>query len=379
MESVDIMVIGAGVVGLSIALEAAARGYDVLVLERAGRPGQGVSARNSGVVHAGLYYPDNSLKSYLCIEGNRLLYDFCAHYRVPHARLGKWVVATTPLEIAQLEKLAARAVGLGLSGVEVRSGPEVMASEPHVSAVAGLWSPTSGIVGVPALLDVLEGRLQHAGGQLVCHTRATRITPSGKGFIVRIGGDLDAFEMKARVVVNAAGLGAQGLARIVEGLESRFIPARYLSKGNYFAYHGPSPFRHLIYPVPEAGGLGIHATLDVAGMLRFGPDVEAVNEISYEPNGARHGLFLDQVRRYFPSVDPERLAPDFAAIRPKIVPADQTADFCIQGGETHGLDGLINLFGIESPGLTSALAIGQMVANAIQSNNAEIPLSPHDL
>ncbi len=358
LETVDCIIIGAGVAGLAIGRAAAEAGFETLVLERGKAPGRGVSSRNSGVIHAGIYYPANSLKTRLCLRGNALMYDFCRDNGVPFSQTGKWIVATSDEELPRLEALQAHGTAIGLRGLELEGKAGVQADEPALSAVAGLWSSTSGVVDVNALITALVGRLETAGGALVLGSPVTRIVPQVGGPLVTAGED-EPYSLKTRFLINAAGLSAQAVAACVEGLETRYIPPRYLSKGTYFSYRGKRPVRRLIYPLPEPGGLGVHATFDMVGALRFGPDVAATDRLDYQPDPARKDHFLKSIRRYLPDIDGDRLEPDYVGIRPKIVPADQTADFCISGPATHGIGGLVNLFGYESPGLTASLALAQ--------------------
>lgn len=364
LEKVDCIIVGAGVAGLAIGAAVAEAGLDTVVLERGKAAGRGVSERNSGVIHAGIYYPAGSLKTRLCLQGNALMYDFCRSYGVPFSPTGKWIVATSEDEVPKLKALQAHGRAIGLKGLELDGKAALQASEPALSAVAGLWSPTSGIVDVPALITALVGRLEAAGGALALQSPVTRVVPHVGGHLVTIGDD-EMYSLKTRFLINAAGLSAQAVAACIEGLDARHIPPRHLSKGTYFSYRGKSPFRHLIYPLPEPGGLGVHATLDMAGALRFGPDVAATDKLGYLPDPARKDHFLTSIRRYLPDIEADRLEPDYVGIRPKIVPADQTADFCVSGPANHGIDGLVSLYGYESPGLTASLALAQWLVAAL--------------
>ncbi|WP_286831651.1 MULTISPECIES: NAD(P)/FAD-dependent oxidoreductase [Kordiimonas] len=362
MEKVGAIIVGAGVIGLSLAVKLASAGIEVVVLEQAARAGTGISARNSGVIHAGIYYPEGSLKSRLCAKGNALLYAFCREYAVPFRRIGKWVVATRPEETPALRAIEAHAKKAGVTSLSFHDGAAVRAAEPAVQAVAGLWSPTTGILDVAAYISALEARFSDLGGVLVSHTAVTAVGQAGAGDLwVEAGG----MRLGATIVVNAAGLGAQAVARATEGLASRFIPELHLSKGSYFSYRGRSPFRHLIYPVPEPGGLGVHATIDLAGDLRFGPDVEAVSEPDYRVDQSKSEIFAGQILRYYPGLDRQRLSPDFAGIRPRLAPSNDLSDFAVSGPTAHGVEGLYNLFGCDSPGLTSSLALAEWLASAM--------------
>lgn len=365
VESYDVIIAGAGVIGLAVGARFAEAGASVLVLEREAQAGSGVSSRNSGVIHAGIYYPTGSLKAQLCVRGNVLLYEFCKQMGVPHARLGKWIVATSSDEMPRLEALLRQGQANGVPDLIIEDDIAVARSEPALKTVGGLWSPSSGIVDVHALILALEGRLQHFGGMLVCGAPVASVRQTPDGFDVTAG-ESDTTTLRCRLFINSAGLGAHRVASAVDGLDDRFIPPRFLSKGHYFTYRGASPFRRLVYPVPEQGGLGIHATLDTGGQLRFGPDVEAVSGESYDVTPVRTNDFVGSIRRYFPDVDPSRLIPDFAGIRPKIVPADSVTDFLISGPDHHGMTGLYNLYGMESPGLTCSLAIAEKIHHEIK-------------
>lgn len=360
MDRIEAAVIGAGVVGLAIARALARAGKSVIVLEREARFGTGISARNSEVIHAGLHYPHGSHKQRLCIAGKRLLYDYCASHHVPHRRCGKLTFAAGESERARLEAIA---VHVRESGADEElawlEGDEVARIEPAVNCTAALLSPSSGIVDCHALMLSLLGEAEDRGAVLACHAPVERIERAGDCWRLHVGGT----RLEARIVVNAAGLDAQAVAAAVDALDRAHIPPRYFAKGSYFAYSGKVPFTHLIYPVPVKGGLGTHLTLDMAGQARFGPDVEWIDQPDFNVDPARKPRFVEAARRIWPQIDPERLQPAYSGIRPKLAgPGEPDADFVIQGAETHGLSGLINLFGIESPGLTSSLAIAEHVA-----------------
>jgi L-2-hydroxyglutarate oxidase LhgO len=356
----DAVVIGAGVVGLAVARRLALEGHDTIILEKNGHIGMETSARNSEVIHAGIYYPQGSLKAKLCLAGKRLLYDFCASHGVPHKRLGKLIVGHAGQE-TQLAAIAKLAVDNGVDDLKPLSKREIARLEPEVTADAGLISPSTGIIDSHQYMLALLG-----DRTLVRGADARAITPEQDGWSLSVQSEGQEIALKARLVVNAAGLWAQSLASRIEGL--RDIPALFLAKGNYAGLSVKSPFRHLVYPVPEPGGLGVHVTMDMGGRARFGPNVEwlASNDpadIDYTVSPDIAGRFAAVIASYWPGVKAEMLAPDYAGVRPKLAgPGQPNADFRIDGPGSHGLPGLVNLFGIESPGLTASLAIADHVA-----------------
>ncbi len=366
----DVIVAGAGVVGLAVARAAALRGARVLVLEEQPAIGTMTSARNSGVIHAGLYYPTGSWRARLCVAGRRALYAFCASHGVPARPCGKLVVATEDAELPALAALAARAAANDVEDLRLLSGQEARAMEPALRCAAALWSPVTGVVDAHGLMLALLGEAQDHGAVLATHAKVAGVDRRQGGLAVRTE---DGTQVTARVVVNAAGHGACAVARAVEGLDPAQVPAAYLSKGSYFELSGRPPFSRLIYPLPIPGGAGVHLTLDLAGQARFGPDVEAVTAFDYRVDPARAPGFAEAIRRYWPALPEGALRPGYAGIRPKIVPADQAQDFVIQGQDAHGVPGLVNLFGIESPGLTSALAIAEAVCSLadLRQTNAQ--------
>jgi L-2-hydroxyglutarate oxidase LhgO len=361
MERIDAAVIGAGVVGLAIARALARGGRSVIVLEREDRFGTATSSRNSEVIHAGLHYPHGSLKERLCIAGKALLYAFCASHHVAHRRCGKLTFAGSESERARLEAIAAHATAAGADdGLAWLERGEVAAIEPAVDCAAALLTPSSGIVDAHGYMLALLGEAEDHGAVLACHAPVERIEHLAGGWRLHVGET----RLDAGLVVNAAGLGAQAVARATEGLDPAHVPPLHPVKGNYFTYSGKVPFTRLIYPLPARGGLGVHLTLDLAGQARFGPDVEPVATIDYAVDPARKDAFLASVRRFWPEVDPDKLAPGYSGIRPRLTaPGEPLADFAIHGAETHGLPGLVNLFGIESPGLTASLAIAEHVVD----------------
>jgi L-2-hydroxyglutarate oxidase LhgO len=357
------VVVGAGVVGLAVARALALAGREVLLLEAEHHPGTVTSARNSGVIHAGLYYAPGSLKARFCVAGNRALYAYCEARGVEHHNCGKLIVASGDDEERVLLNLLERAHANGVDGVRMISARQVRELEPEVHCTAALLCPTSGIVDQHPYMLALQGDMENAGGTLVCDCRVESLARAGVGFVVKTAGE-SATEIEARFVVNSAGLGAVDLLRRIEAYPQARIPTLHLARGNYFTVAARSPFRHLIYPVPHAAGLGIHATLDLGKRVRFGPDVEWIDRIDYSVNAARAPSFYAAIRRFWPALADGALMPDYTGIRPKLHgPGEPQPDFRIETAADHGLTGLVNLLGIESPGLTSALAIGDYVAS----------------
>lgn len=367
MDAVDCVVVGAGVVGLAIARELALSGREVLVMERSGEFGNETSSRNSEVIHAGIYYPTGTLKAELCVAGKRLLYEFCRERGLPHRRCGKIIVATDDEQIATLESYRDQARENGVGELAWLSADEMRALEPHVTGVRGLYSESTGIIDSHAFMLALVGDLERAGGVIAFRTPLIGGRTASSGLVLRAGGDAP-MELEAGLVVNCAGLWATQVARSLEGMPADQVPEAHYARGHYYAYSGVSPFRHLVYPVASAGGLGVHVTLDLAGQARFGPDVRWIDDVDYSFDEAGRSDFLTAIRRYFPTVEERRLHPSYTGIRPKIVgPGEDAADFVIQTRGDHGVDGLVNLYGIESPGLTAALAIAQTVVDGVDS------------
>jgi L-2-hydroxyglutarate oxidase LhgO len=360
MDEFDCAVIGGGVVGLAVARALALAGREVVVLEAEGAIGTGTSSRNSEVIHAGIYYPQGSLKARLCVEGKEALYDYAAERGVPHRRCGKLIVATSPEQVAQLEVIRAKAAANGVGDLVLLTAQQAMDMEPQLHCVAALHSPSTGIVDSHALMLSLLGDLENAGGMLALKSPIAR-AECGRDAIVLVAEDGTA--LRCNTVVNAAGLLAPELARRFEGLPPAAVPTAYFAKGSYFTLSGRAPFSRLVYPVPEPGGLGVHLTIDLGGQAKFGPDVQwvkAADDLVVDP--ARGNGFYAEVRKYWPALPDRALIPGYAGMRPKISGPDEPArDFMIDGPESHGVRGLVNLFGIESPGLTSSLAIGRYV------------------
>ncbi|SDD55720.1 L-2-hydroxyglutarate oxidase LhgO [Variovorax sp. CF079] len=361
MDEFDCAVIGAGVVGLAVARALALKGREVVVLEAEGAIGTGTSSRNSEVIHAGIYYPEGSLKARLCVEGKQLLYDYAAERGLPHRRCGKLIVATAPTQVAQLDAIAAKARANDVDDLVLLTREQARAMEPQLECLAALHSPSTGIVDSHALMLSLQGDLEHAGGVLALKSAVVR-AECAHGVVVLVAQDGTA--LRCNSVVNAAGLAAPALARRFDGLPASAVPSAHFAKGSYFTLAGRAPFSRLIYPVPEAAGLGVHLTLDLGGQAKFGPDVQWVDspdDLVVDPK--RGDGFYAEVRKYWPALPDGALIPGYAGIRPKVSgPGEAARDFLIEGPATHGVPGLVNLFGIESPGLTSSLAIGRHVA-----------------
>ena len=364
VDQVDCVVVGAGVVGLAVARALALAGREVLVLEACSAIGTQTSSRNSEVIHAGMYYATGSRKAQLCVRGNRLLYDYCAARGIAHQRCGKFIVAAHAGQLAQLEAIRARALANGVTDLVMLDRNQALAAEPALQCVGALYSPSTGIIDSHGLMLSLLADLEHAGGILALNSPLA-LVKYAHGAIELVAED--GTILSARTVVNAAGLQAPALAARIDGLDPRHVPKAYFAKGNYFTLAVRSPFSHLIYPVPEAAGLGVHLTLDLGGQARFGPDVQwvdAPDDTRVAPE--RGDAFYAEVRKYWPALPDGALQPAYAGIRPKINgPGEPTRDFCIQGPKEHGVAGLVNLFGIESPGLTSCLAIAEVVSEML--------------
>ena len=361
VDKVDCVVVGAGVVGLAVARALALQGREVLVLEAADAIGTGTSSRNSEVIHAGIYYAQGSLKARLCVEGRKQLYRYCAQRNVAHQRCGKLVVATSTDQLPALRAVQTHAQG---NGVELQwlERDAARALEPALECVAALHSPETGIVDSHGLMLALLGEAERHGAMLALGSPVVDGESTADGIVLRIGGEA-ATELKAKRVVNAAGLDAPALGRAIAAPAAVHAPQAHFARGVYFSYAGKAPFSRLIYPIPEPGGLGVHLTLDLGGQAKFGPDVEWIAAPDYSVDPARAERFASAIRRWWPDLDAQRLQPGYAGVRPKIVgPGAPDADFRIDGPATHGTPGLVHLYGIESPGLTAALAIGEHLA-----------------
>ena len=365
VDEVDALVVGAGVVGLAVGRALALAGREVMVLEREAAIGTGTSSRNSEVIHAGIYYPAGSLKAQLCVRGREALYAYCSERGIAHRRCGKLIVANTQSQLAGLPGIMAKAAANGVSDLVLLDQAQAQAMEPQLSCLGAVYSPSTGIVDSHALMLALRGDLENAGGLVICHSGVRELALTDRGIEVE---SFDGTRLLARSVINAAGLNACDLAKRIRGFDARHVPKAWFAKGSYFTLAGRAPFSRLIYPAPEPqahlAGLGVHLTLDLGGQAKFGPDVEWIDSPDdLQVNPARADAFYAEVRRYWPALPEGALQPGYAGVRPKINgPLEAAADFGIQGPDQHGVPGLVNLFGIESPGLTSCLALAERVA-----------------
>jgi L-2-hydroxyglutarate oxidase LhgO len=364
MDSADVVVVGAGVVGLAVARELALQGREVLILEAAERFGTGASSRNSEVIHAGIYYPRGSLKARLCVAGRERLYEFCRERAIAHRRCGKLIVATSEAQLPELTRIAAAARANGVE-LALLGRPEALALEPRLSCAGALHSPLTGIVDTHGLMLALLGEAERHGATLVCGSPVTRVVLEERSVLVGVNSAAPA--LRARTLLNCAGVQAPALARLMEGFPPEHIPVAYFVKGNYFTLNTPAPFQRLIYPLPEAGGLGIHLCLDLAGRARFGPDVQWIEACEYAVDARRAAAFYEAIRHYWPELADGALQPAYAGVRARIfAAAEAAADFRIDDARTHGVPPVVNLFGIESPGLTASLAIAGEVASRVK-------------
>lgn len=362
MDEVECVVIGGGVIGLAVARALAIAGREVIILERDSGIGGGISSRNSEVIHAGLYYPANSLKARFCVAGRDQLYAYCSDKNVPHRRCGKFIVATSAEQVRDLDGIAAAARRNGVDDIEQISGVDAIKAEPGLKCLSALNSPSTGIIDSHTYMLSLLGDAESHGAAIAFNTTLDGIRLRAGGAELRLAGDA-APSLRARLVLNAAGLGAAPLTHKIEGLDTRFARPSFYAKGSYFTLAGRAPFSRLVYPAPEPGGLGVHLTLDLAGQARFGPDVEWVDTMNYDVDAKRAEKFYAAVRAYWPGLRDGALTPAYSGIRPKLTgPGEPAADFAIEGEAIHGARGIINLLGIESPGLTSSLAIADHVA-----------------
>ncbi|MDM7849853.1 NAD(P)/FAD-dependent oxidoreductase [Pseudochrobactrum kiredjianiae] len=375
MEKTACVVAGAGVVGLAIAREMAMRGFETLVLEAEHMIGTQTSSRNSEVIHAGIYYEPDSLKARFCVEGKERLYAYAAAQGIPHKRCGKLIVATSEAQHAALDKIVTRATACGVHDLQRLSAAEAQVLEPAIRCTAALFSPSTGIIDSHTLMLSLQGDAENHGAAVAFNTAILRVEHNADGFSIstRDRESGEEFTLLAERFINAAGIGAQAIAATINRLAPQHIPAQYLAKGNYFSALGKTPFSHLIYPVPEDGGLGVHLTLDLNGQMRFGPDVEWLGKetspanLDYCVDPQRGDSFYAAIRSYWPDLPDNALQATYSGIRPKLSGKGETAaDFYISGSDDHGIPGLVNLFGIESPGLTSSLAIAAYVNTLIK-------------
>ncbi len=367
MEEAECVVVGAGVVGLAVARALALRGREVIVLEKADGIGTETSSRNSEVIHAGIYYPAGSLMARFCVAGKKALYPYCQEHGVPHRNCGKLIVATNAEEDGRLAGIQARAAANGVDDMWILSGPEARSLEPSLHCTSALLSPSTGIIDSHAFMLALQGDAENAGASIVFFSPVEVGRATDEGIEIEVGGG-EPMTLRGRLLVNSAGLHAPALARRIAGMPAALVPRAYYAKGNYFTLSGRSPFSRLIYPVPVPGGLGTHLTIDLGGQTRFGPDVEWIETIDYSVDPARGEKFYAAVRRYWPELKDGALQPGYAGIRPKIVPPEKASqDFVVQGRQAHGIPGLVNLFGIESPGLTAALALADYVVEVARA------------
>jgi L-2-hydroxyglutarate oxidase LhgO len=358
MESVDAVVVGAGVVGLAIARELALAGREVIILDAEDAIGTHTSSRNSEVIHAGIYYPKGSLKARTCVEGKQLLYEYCATHGVPHRRCGKLIVATNEKQLGELDGIRSKAHANGVTDVDWMAKDEVARIEPELFFMGALHSPSTGIIDSHALMLAYLGDAEAHGAMLALKSGLERARVRN-GFELHVAGSEP---IHCRVLVNSAGLRAPSVAKSIDGYPTHLVPRELYAKGNYYSLNRKNPFKRLIYPVPEPGGLGVHVTLDLAGQARFGPDVEWVERIDYDVDPRRAERFYAAIRRYWPGLPDGALAPGYAGIRPKTAgPGEPAPDFEIQGPAKHGVPGLVQLYGIESPGLTASLALARVV------------------
>jgi L-2-hydroxyglutarate oxidase LhgO len=366
MDRIDCLVIGAGVVGLAVGRALAQAGHDVVILEEAAAIGTGASSRNSEVIHAGLYYPAGSLKASLCVRGRDLLYAYCDANQVAYQRCGKLIVAVNDADIAHLDVIAARAIACGVTSLQRLSQADALSLEPELACVAALWSPDTGIIDSHALMSAFRHDAEASGAMVALQTAFHSAARGGDAWRVTTHG-AETTTIATRWLVNCAGLDAQAVARGMAGFPPMHVPAQYVAKGHYFSLRGRSPFSRLVYPTPTDGGLGIHLTLDLGGQARFGPDVEWISDPTaprdYAVDPARAAVFAENVRRYWPGLPDDALQPGYTGLRAKLSgPGQPAADFRIDGPLTHGVDGVVQCFGIESPGLTASLAIAERVA-----------------
>jgi L-2-hydroxyglutarate oxidase LhgO len=360
------VVIGAGAVGLACARALALAGKEVIILERNTDFGLETSARNSEVIHAGIYYPPGSLKAKMCVSGRKKLYAFCEEYGVEYSRCGKLIVATSERQLSELKNIQARALANGVDDLELLTASQAVALEPSLHALAALLSPSTGIINGRAYMLALLGDAEHHGASLALNSRVQSLQSTAAGVQLSVLCDGVEETLLADLVVNAAGHQAIALANTCDAVAAEKIPQAYLAKGNYFSLAGRSPFSRLIYPVPEPGGLGVHLTLDLGLQARFGPDVEWVQTEDYSVNPQRAEVFYAAIRKYWPDLKDDALQPAYAGIRPKTVPqGSPDADFQVQGPDEHGVAGLVNFYGIESPGLTSSLALADVLCERL--------------
>ncbi|MAR79352.1 MAG: FAD-dependent oxidoreductase [Rhodospirillaceae bacterium] len=362
----DVLVIGAGIIGLAVARAISLKGKSVILVEKNSSAGTEISSRNSEVIHAGLYYPSNSLKTKFCIEGKNRLYSYCKKYNIPFNNCGKLIVATSKNERNKLEEINQNAKKIGLNDVYFLTKKQLNNIEPELKCTEALFSGSSGIVDSHALIQSFVANLQNLNCTVAFNSNVSRIIPEKKSLLTEVIGNNESIQIRSLSVVNCGGLSSQIIARKTLGLDIKFIPMQYLAKGTYFTLNKKAPFNHLIYPVPEKQGLGIHFTLDLSGKAKFGPDLEWITKEDYTTDINQRKKFFDQIRKFWPEIKEEELVPDYAGIRPKISgPDEEASDFIIQFPKENKIAGLINLFGIESPGLTSCLSIASEISSRL--------------
>jgi L-2-hydroxyglutarate oxidase LhgO len=366
-EKIDCAVIGAGVIGLAVARELALAGREVIILEAEDAIGTHTSSRNSEVIHAGIYYPKDSLKARFCVEGKQLLYAYCRERDIGHRQIGKVIVAADDSERAAVASYIDKAAANGVDDLRLLSAQELSELEPALRGVAGVFSPSTGIIDSHALMLSLQGDAENAGAMAVFKSPIESGRVTGEGIEIEVGG-AEPMSIICNAVINSAGLCAPDVARLIKGLPEDSIPQAYFAKAHYYTLSGKSPFNHLVYPVAHTAFLGVHVTLDLGGQVRFGPDLNWVDGIDYSFDSSREPMFYDAIHRYWPDLQNGQLQPGYTGIRPKISgPNEPAADFRIDGPADHGVPGLVNLFGIESPGLTSCLAIARHVTNKLNT------------
>ena len=362
----DTVIVGAGVIGLAIAREISKKGHEVVVLEANSRAGEETSSRNSGVIHSGIYYPTGSNKAIFCVEGNRLLYEYVQNRNIGYRNTGKLVVATSKEEIVRLEQLHAKGTENGVEGLELLSKEKVEKMQPEIKAELGLFCPSSGIIDAADFVLSLEADLQQSNVIVSFNAEVEGINKSNTGFIVQVKGN-ESYVIEADTIINCAGLLAVDMAKKVEGIDEGLIPQAYYGKGHYFQLSGSHPFKnHLVYPLHRKDSLGIHVSIDISGKARFGPDLTWIEKLDYSFDESLKDKFVESIQTYWPNLDPDRLIPDYTGIRPKIYgPEEKPVDFLLQSSKDHQVEGLINLLGIESPGLTASLAIAKGVISML--------------
>ena len=363
MLKTNTVIVGAGIVGLAVAREISTSGHEVVVLEKHSRSGEETSSRNSGVIHSGIYYPENSIKAILCTEGNRLLYEYARRNNIGHKNTGKLIVASTQAEVNKLESLMERGKNNGIKGLELLSKAKLSKKQKEIKGELALYCPTSGIIDAAELISSLEADLQKKKVIVSFNSEVKKIEKNSSGFLIKVASSED-FYIQADNLINSAGLNAVELANKIDGLPKHVLPKAYFAKGHYFQLSGSHPFKnHLVYPLNKKDSLGVHVSIDISGKARFGPDISWVEEVNYQFDITLKNKFVKDIRTWWPNLYPDKLTPDYCGIRPKIYgPHEQPSDFVIQSDKDHTLNGLVNLFGIESPGLTCSLALAKKVS-----------------